>query len=356
MSNTNISTYATCIDCDDSCWSTAAGTGEGCTGCDSLCTAMCQSSCTNTCETVCADDCRVTCAGECGKTCEGTCSGFCRDDCTGCGATCAVNCGVGCGGECSTGCGGECGGSCGAGCGAECSWGCGTDCSGECSGSCKFSCSGTSASTNAILSLEGGRKKFGWELSNLTSPFSGELIPFTSSTCICAGITSDTLTVGDKSSISGIICQVNAQTSVVNLSGIQNYPPGTYTFYGFVQLNVNRLYYPAGIATVTIKGDGSFSWTYAGIDIDTGAKIIGEQKIAGLGCYVSATEWNDLIDCVNQQKGTSLNYVSKGDVITASTVNLVANALGVAPVNTDDPIRANFFNNLMSSINTIMII
>lgn len=350
MSNTNISTYAT-TDCGNSCWSTAAGTaGTSCTACDSLCTAICASSCTTACDNLCMDDCRVTCAGECGKTCEGTCSGFCRDDCTGCGATCAVNCDVGCGGECSTGCGGECGGSCGAGCGGACAWGCGTDCTGDCSSTCLWSCSGTSASTDAILSLSGRRQKFDWNLTNLTNPFNGDSLPFTSEYFTSAGITDNKFTVGDAQSISGIICQVNGGST---LSGTRTYPAGTYTFYGFVQMAINGLYYPAGNATVTIKPDGTFTWTYSGVNTNTGAVILGEQKQQGLGVYVSASEWNDLIDCVNDVTGSNISYVQKGDTISASTINAVANALGVSTVQSQSPIKASTFNSLMDAVNSL---
>ena len=354
MSNTNISTYAT-TDCGNSCWSTAAGTaGTSCTACDSLCTAICASSCTTACDNLCMDDCRITCTGSCSKTCEGECSGCsgeCTDSCDyGCGTTCNLNCSTGCGGACESACTGECGNGCGAGCGGACAWGCGTDCTGDCSSTCLWSCSGTSASTDAILSLSGRRQKFDWNLTNLTNPFNGDSLPFTSEYFTSAGITDNKFTVGDAQSISGIICQVNGGSA---LSGTRTYPAGTYTFYGFVQMAINGLYYPAGNATVTIKPDGTFTWTYSGVNTNTGAVILGEQKQQGLGVYVSASEWNDLIDCVNDVTGSNISYVQKGDTISSSTINVVANALGVSTVQSQSPIKASTFNSLMDAVNSL---
>lgn len=89
----------------------------------------------------------------------------------------------------------------------------------------------------------------------------------------------------------------------------------------------------------------SFKWSYAGCTA-SGTPIAGDKKSSNYRVYVSAAEWNRLVDRVNSTKGTSISHVSPGTRISASIVNRVANALGARTVSAGDYITASFFNNL----------
>lgn len=91
--------------------------------------------------------------------------------------------------------------------------------------------------------------------------------------------------------------------------------------------------------------DESFEWDYAGCTA-SGTPIAGDKKSSNYRVYVSAAEWNRLVDRVNSTKGTSISHVSPGTRISASIVNRVANALGARTVSAGDYITASFFNNL----------
>lgn len=108
-----------------------------------------------------------------------------------------------------------------------------------------------------------------------------------------------------------------------------------------------------GKKTFTTKSEAPeiyFEWTYAGLN-ENGSPVAGASKKAGLGVYVTANEWNELISCINQKMGTSLSGVTRGTEISAAIVNRAASALGVKTVSKDSPITASFFNQLMNKVN-----
>ena len=96
-----------------------------------------------------------------------------------------------------------------------------------------------------------------------------------------------------------------------------------------------------------------FVWTCGGVD-DEENLINGPNKVAGLRIYVTADEWNSLVNFINNS-GVTLQSasVSKGDKISASVVNLVATAVKVENVTQKTRITAAFFNLLREKANDL---
>lgn len=96
-----------------------------------------------------------------------------------------------------------------------------------------------------------------------------------------------------------------------------------------------------------------FVWTCGGVD-DEENLINGPNKVAGLRIYVTADEWNSLVNFINNS-GVTLESasVSKGDKISASVVNLVATKVGVESVTQKTRITAAFFNLLREKANAL---
>ena len=105
--------------------------------------------------------------------------------------------------------------------------------------------------------------------------------------------------------------------------------------------------------TFTTLPEGDFAWTYAGLN-SSGVPVLGDRKTAGLGIYVTAAEWNELIAVINDKCGTSLGTVTPGAEISEAIVNPAANALGVGTVEGGvTAISAEFFNDLMDAVNAL---
>lgn len=200
--------------------------------------------------------------------------------------------------------------------------------------------------TGASLTLTGGRIELTWRISGLSSSFT------TDNGYVRAGITSDQFTVGGVSSISGIVAYKDATASgSTTVSQTISFDPGEYTFWGFVETESGG-YWPAGTDSVTVS-DSEFNWTYAGLSPSTGNPIAGSSKVSGYGIYITADEWNELVDLVNSATGASASYVSSGEDISTTKVNQVANALGISSVSSSTPISASFFNDLMDAYNSL---
>lgn len=95
-----------------------------------------------------------------------------------------------------------------------------------------------------------------------------------------------------------------------------------------------------------------FDWTYAGLN-SAGNPVSGSVKRSGYGIYVTAAEWNELAGLVYEETGNRVSTVSTGQAISASVVNTMARALGVATVSRGDVIKASFFNALRSAYNAM---
>lgn len=218
---------------------------------------------------------------------------------------------------------------------------CYSDCS-DCS-----DCADT-PSPSASLTLIGGAGAFTWRITGLGQAFN------TGNGYVRAGITWSKFTVGGVSSISNIADYVMAKStgSSTSVSHTISYEPGTYMFWGFVETSQGG-YWPAGSGVVTVTEPlTTFDWTYAGIN-SSGGLVTGTTKRSGYGIYVTADEWNELVDLVNDAKGTSISHVSSGTAISAAIVNRVASALGVSTVSKGDTISASFFNNLRAAYNAL---
>jgi len=110
-------------------------------------------------------------------------------------------------------------------------------------------------------------------------------------------------------------------------------------------------------------GVNRFDWTYKGYY--SGALVPGTEKVKGYGFYVSAVEWNALIDAVTlmyTQKGLpnpGLTKVSAAQSFTATLFNQVRAAIGsVQPTGILDKVPGDFcvaadFNQLRTSLNLI---
>lgn len=110
---------------------------------------------------------------------------------------------------------------------------------------------------------------------------------------------------------------------------------------------IDQLY----LYATTLSDDAEeFEWDYAGCTT-AGVPVAGTEKSASYCVYVSAAEWNRLVDCVNDLEGTSISHVSSGNAITAAAVNQVANAVGAPTVSSGGAITAAFFNNLKNCYN-----
>lgn len=95
-----------------------------------------------------------------------------------------------------------------------------------------------------------------------------------------------------------------------------------------------------------------FDWTYAGLN-SVGSPVSGITKRPGYGIYVTAAEWNELAGLIYEVTGKRVSTVSTGQSISASVVNTMARALGVATVSRGDVIKASFFNALRSAYNAL---
>lgn len=212
-------------------------------------------------------------------------------------------------------------------------------------------CSNDTPTPSVALDLTGGSGEFTWEIYDLGNPFNAKNYKR-------VGITKDKFTVGNVTSISGIVDFKNAPASgsSTTVSKTIDYPPGTYTFWGFAETPIDASgstkYWPAGSGTVTVtEVPINFDWTYAGRDPTTNARISGATKRSGLVACITADEWNELVDAVNKAKGTSISHVSKGAIANArSVVNPVAKALGVTIPN---GFSASFFNSLRTEANEL---
>lgn len=149
-------------------------------------------------------------------------------------------------------------------------------------------------------------------------------------------------TAGTTSALSFTITGLSPQTKyVVNYRGVNGYGNGAFMATGKT-ITTDRAFTP-------------FDWTYAGLDPTTGIKVSGSTKTAGYGLYVTAAEWNQLAELVNDFYGTSVAaLVSPGQTISASIVNPLAKKLGVTTVTGGSTtITADFFNRLRSAYNAL---
>lgn len=104
---------------------------------------------------------------------------------------------------------------------------------------------------------------------------------------------------------------------------------------------------------VTTSSSENFEWDYAGCTA-SGVPITGSQKNSDYRVYVSAAEWNRLVDCTNDLMGTSIGHVNPGMRISAAIFNQIANALGALPVSAGDYIMASAFNRLSHTYNVLL--
>jgi Fibronectin type III domain. len=147
-------------------------------------------------------------------------------------------------------------------------------------------------------------------------------------------------------------------------SGIQQ-----YNFRAQSRLDVNNtsLYSLGSSNTVQFDRPASFEWTYAGCSLSHPFNpISGNYKIQNLGFYVTAEEWNALIQKVlafRTYKGLvpfSYNSAVQGDQLRAAQFNQVRNAIAAmntvglpGPKNPGDTITAKDFNDLVACLNAI---
>lgn len=229
--------------------------------------------------------------------------------------------GQGCTGQCSAAECGECG-----------------VCQSACQDSCQTSCQGCQSSCES----EQGPTTYG-SITSISATSSSISITYTS----ISGATwyqvayrrsseSDATYIMNGTSLSCTIEGLDPSTEYV-----VNYRGATATVFG--------PFMPSGKSIVTSGSE--FNWTYAGINPSTGAPVAGSEKQSGLGVYVTADEWNELVALTNTKRGTSVPYVSAGQSISASRVNLLATALGVSSVAQGTPIGASFFNALKNTYN-----
>lgn len=247
-------------------------------------------------------------------------------------------------GECS---GQSCTGQCNI-CEADCQSSCQSNCQSACQKSCQDSETGEGGFSGVTLTLTGGAGRLTWRISGLSQTFN------TGNGYIRAGITWSQFTVGGVSSISNIADYVTAPNTggSTSVSHTISYEPGTYQFWGFVE-TAQGGYWPAGSGTVTVTAAfTSFQWTYAGLNA-SGTPVSGNKKVSGYGIYVTAAEWNELVDLVNDATGSSIAHVSSGIAISATVVNRVANALGIPTVSSGDELSASFFNQLRAAYNAL---
>lgn len=201
----------------------------------------------------------------------------------------------------------------------------------------------------ASLTLTGDSNGFTWKISGLEKPF----LP---KSYIRVGITRNPFTVGGVSSISGIMDYKKSGSGGTSVSQYLTYKPSTYDFWGFAETTGGG-YWPCGSDRVTVGGGGGpsqrdFEWNYAGIDLSTGSPIYGTRKRSGLGIYVTAGEWNSLVDNVNDRLGRNFGHVSRSEGISASVVNQISSAVGTGYVQSGSTkISASFFNDLMDAVN-----
>ena len=144
----------------------------------------------------------------------------------------------------------------------------------------------------AQLELTPGTGGFYWQITDLQSNF-------TSDNYIEVGIANTPVQWG-SSSISGVEAYKKARSSGSTSSGGEwkPYGSGTFTFYGYAQDKANRLYYPAGSATVTVPTQpvtpdvDYWDWDAnssrrAAYDAITGQGLLSEFHY---------TVWNDMCD------------------------------------------------------------
>lgn len=105
----------------------------------------------------------------------------------------------------------------------------------------------------ASLILTGGENQFSWRITGLSGAFN-------QAEYIQAGITMYQFTQGGVTSISGVVDSVSAPysgSSTSTTTSYVSYDPGTYTFWGFTQVQ-DGTYWPAGSATVTVYGQTEY--------------------------------------------------------------------------------------------------
>ena len=145
-------------------------------------------------------------------------------------------------------------------------------------------------------------------------------------------------------------------------------PDTTYKInvYFYTSSSASSVYYQCTAQSFTTDSAPAFSWTYAGYK--SGSLIKGSQKISGYGFYVSASEWNELINTTilklkSKGKYSSSSYpmttASSGSKFTATMFNQVRFAIGsmvstgITDKSKGDPILADDLNTLMNCLNQV---
>lgn len=155
-------------------------------------------------------------------------------------------------------------------------------------------------------------------------------------------------------------------SSTYTFSGLS--PNTTYKInvYFYTSKSASSVYYQCKVRNFTTEAAPNFNWTYAGYK--NGTLVKGSQKISGYGFYVSASEWNELIDVTilklkSKGKYSSSSYpmttASNGSKFTAVMFNQVRFAIGsmvstgIADKSKGDPILADDLNTLMDCLNQV---
>ena len=386
------------------------GCGGGCAStCSNECGRMCSSGCADSCTTSCSDTCYTQsqynvgpgcefCESLCSKACESSCSGGCKGTCTGrCDSTCTATATSACGGACTTSCGTACTRECGNSCLSQCIGTCADDCALRCTHSCTETCSGTCYSEEATgqtvcksacegsckassLSLSGkvtfivvgGKLSVDWSMINLYDPATMQPAKFSSDIFESAGITDLQFTRGGVESIGGIVSEIYPTPLSATANGcagsISYGAVGQQMFYGFVKTK-KGYYFPVGAMSAEIKDVNDFAWQYSGLVYDSNTKQYvreeGENKIAGQGILVTASEWNQLAAIIRtvarkmDEKKYSAQIAILGSVnpgveisreVAQAAVDIV-NAKLKMNLTVPTKITAKFFNDLKDAVN-----
>ena len=162
-----------------------------------------------------------------------------------------------------------------------------------------------------------------------------------------------TITFKNYSSSTKIRVEVDGQSASrtgngdVTISGLK----ASTDYECYIYLNGSSSFSDA-FAFTTL--DAEFEWD---TNIATGVRMSIWQNPANGNIFpapVTASEWNRLVALVNKKCGTSIDTVSSGTRMLASSgknVRLVADALGVA-VSSGDIVTAQFFIDLADAINS----
>lgn len=138
---------------------------------------------------------------------------------------------------------------------------------------------------------------------------------------------------------------IGQPTASHTVTGLSPSTTHAYNLWDDIGGWIGTMYFKTAAAPFT-----RFNWTYAGLD-SNGSLVYGSEKLSGLGVYVTAAEWNDLADLVEDVTGQSVTRVSVGTTISATIVNTMASALGASRVSVGSEITAGFFNRLRSAYN-----